>query len=166
MSVGDRIKDARKKAGLTQKQLGFRIGVSSVTITRYERGERTPSTDQLKKIASALNIPVATLITDAESSHHRSAWRYALDQKLAAIGCSLGYDPDDTDLWINYPDGTIETSVDELEMLNTMTDNYLRFLLEQMGSGIRFSPRKQTIPAPGNIQRGEGEDLIDTIEEV
>lgn len=166
MSVGDRIKEARKKAGLTQKQLGFKIGVSSVTITRYERGERAPSTDQLKKIASALNIPITALITDAESSRHRSVWGYALNQKLTAIGCSLGYDPDDAYLWINYPGGTIETSVDELEMLNTMTDNYLRFLLEQMGDGIRFGPRKQTFPAPGSTQGGEDENQIDTIEEV
>lgn len=37
---GPRVRSARETAGFTQKQLGNRVGVSSTTIARIERGEQ------------------------------------------------------------------------------------------------------------------------------
>lgn len=56
LEVGERIKDARFKAGLTQAQLGDAIGVSRQAICNYETGDASPS-DELKiKIAEVLNV--------------------------------------------------------------------------------------------------------------
>jgi DNA-binding XRE family transcriptional regulator len=42
-TAGDRIKKARKKAGLTQKELAARLGYKThVTILNYEKGKRYP----------------------------------------------------------------------------------------------------------------------------
>ena len=56
MTVGERIRAARKAQGLTQKQLGEKCGIAEPTIRRYELGKLNPKPDTLKKIAKALGV--------------------------------------------------------------------------------------------------------------
>lgn len=58
MTVGQRIKESRKNAGLTQKALAEKCGLATGTIQQYELSKREPRTDQLKKIADALNVSI------------------------------------------------------------------------------------------------------------
>ena len=46
---------------MTQVELGKRVGVTGVTIMRYETNQREPRLDQVLKIAAALDIPPAQL---------------------------------------------------------------------------------------------------------
>ena len=49
--------DFRKKrvaAGLSQAELGQRIGLNQATISRIERGQQEPTLGQLQRIADAL----------------------------------------------------------------------------------------------------------------
>lgn len=62
MPIKSRIKEARKKRGLTQKQLAEKLGVSTAMIAQYETGKRNPKIQTLEKIASALDIPSYELI--------------------------------------------------------------------------------------------------------
>ena len=64
MKIGERIKTYRLRAGLTQRQLGEKLGVSNVNIGQYERGLRNPKLPQLKRIADALEIPFDLLMSD------------------------------------------------------------------------------------------------------
>jgi transcriptional regulator with XRE-family HTH domain len=50
MISGDLIKEARKRAGLTQAELGARIGKSQTAIARWERDEVRPSLETLREI--------------------------------------------------------------------------------------------------------------------
>lgn len=61
MSTGQRIKEARENLALTQEELGQKIGVTGVTVMRYEKGQREPRFEQLQRIASALGVTVAYL---------------------------------------------------------------------------------------------------------
>lgn len=61
MSTGALIKKARKAAGLTQKELGAKLGVSGAMIGQYETNLRNPKHDTLAKIADALHIPAYEL---------------------------------------------------------------------------------------------------------
>lgn len=56
MTTGARIKAARKKAGMTQDDLGAELGVSGSMIAQYETGKRKPKIETLKKIADALKV--------------------------------------------------------------------------------------------------------------
>jgi len=58
VSIGQRIKAAREQAGITQVELGEKIGVSGVAIMRYEKGTRQPRLEQLQAIAAALGVSV------------------------------------------------------------------------------------------------------------
>lgn len=55
MSIGDNIKKIRKLNGLKQSELAELSNVSRVAIGNYERGDRIPNIDILKKIATGLN---------------------------------------------------------------------------------------------------------------
>lgn len=63
MQIGERIKAARKKAGLTQKQLGEKMGISYQAVAQWENDLRNPKIETLRAIANALGVPVSDLIS-------------------------------------------------------------------------------------------------------
>lgn len=56
--VGQRIRQAREGAGLTQEQLAQRLGMSDSGVTLWETGRRRIPLDQLERIAVELKQPV------------------------------------------------------------------------------------------------------------
>lgn len=56
--VGSRIKDIRKNKGMTQKELGKKVGVKHNTISSYEKGTNEPEQDILFKLAEVLNVSI------------------------------------------------------------------------------------------------------------
>ncbi len=68
MTVGEKIRAARKQAGLTQKELGEIIGVSQSAIGQFERGSNIQF-ETCRKVASALNIPLSSLIDITDAIH-------------------------------------------------------------------------------------------------
>jgi len=62
MEFGEKIKKARKKSGLTQSQLGDKLGVSASMLAQYETGKRNPKIETLLKISEAIGIPLDELI--------------------------------------------------------------------------------------------------------
>ena len=52
--VGKAIREARKAAGLTQKELSDRIGLSQQSVAQWENGYRRPKFSAICKIADAL----------------------------------------------------------------------------------------------------------------
>lgn len=67
MTIGERIRAERKKAGLTQKKLSERCGFTEVAIRQWEANKRTPKLNTIKGIAKSLEIPFETLIIDDEN---------------------------------------------------------------------------------------------------
>lgn len=61
MTIGERIKEARKVRKMTQKQLAESAGVATGTIQQYELGKREPRSEILIKIADALDFSVSAL---------------------------------------------------------------------------------------------------------
>lgn len=62
MTIGENIKQARIKNGLTQEELGTMVGMSGVAIMRYEKGQREPKQEILIKIARALGVHLRDLV--------------------------------------------------------------------------------------------------------
>ena len=53
---GDRIRDARKAAGLTQRQLADSLGVSNTSISNWEKGLSRPDADMIQKLCTYLSL--------------------------------------------------------------------------------------------------------------
>lgn len=56
-----KLKIKRIEKGLSQKELASIIGVTSQSISEYERGNTMPSYENMKKISKALDAPVQEL---------------------------------------------------------------------------------------------------------
>lgn len=54
--IGDVLKSAREKAGLTQLELSWMVGVSRAYYADVERGRYTPSLKVLSRLADILGI--------------------------------------------------------------------------------------------------------------
>lgn len=65
MSVGDKIKSLRKTMGLTQTELGERVGVKKNAVSKWECGrvEDIP-TSTIKALANLFDVPPSYLIDD------------------------------------------------------------------------------------------------------
>ncbi len=64
--IGDKIKKARKKAGITQQELAKKLGTTPQNLSQYEKGKRQPKKETLEKIADALDVNVWDLYDDYE----------------------------------------------------------------------------------------------------
>lgn len=73
MAVGERVRVAREAAGISQKLLADKIGVSEYTIIRLEKGRRAAKSDELEKIATALDVPRGRMISVPLLSHEVTA---------------------------------------------------------------------------------------------
>ncbi|MDH5483787.1 MAG: helix-turn-helix domain-containing protein [Gammaproteobacteria bacterium] len=68
---GKRLKQAREKAGLSQKKLGILAGIeesnASAIMNQYERGTHQPKFPLARKIADVLKVPTAFFYTDDDN---------------------------------------------------------------------------------------------------
>ena len=62
MNIGEKIRQARTDAGVSQAELAERIGVYQKDICRWETGARTPSLEAFTKICRALNVSADALL--------------------------------------------------------------------------------------------------------
>lgn len=62
MTFGEKLKEARKKKGISQQVLADRLNVSQQMIAQYENDKRQPKSETKQKIADALGIDVYDLI--------------------------------------------------------------------------------------------------------
>jgi transcriptional regulator with XRE-family HTH domain len=60
--IGERIMVLRRRADLTQRQLGALLGVSHVAVGDIERGSTKPDLDNLAAIADALGVPLSEIV--------------------------------------------------------------------------------------------------------
>lgn len=66
MTLADKLKEARKNAGLTQVDLAEKLCVSRQAITKWESGKGIPDVENLKMISKVLNVSIDFLLDDEE----------------------------------------------------------------------------------------------------
>lgn len=67
MIFGEKLKEARKKAGLTQEELAELIGISRAAVAKWETDNGLPDIENLKTVAGLLDVSVDYLLDDGES---------------------------------------------------------------------------------------------------
>lgn len=68
--IGKRLVTLRKKHNLKQKEAAELIGISSVNLSRYENGKRTPDTEMVNKLASFYNVDPSYILFGKEKDAH------------------------------------------------------------------------------------------------
>ncbi|GIV60062.1 helix-turn-helix domain-containing protein [Rhodocaloribacter litoris] len=62
MSIPARIKQARRRRGLSLRAVAERAGISHVAVSKYEKGELTPDSQMLIRLAQALEVKPSYLL--------------------------------------------------------------------------------------------------------
>lgn len=62
----ERLKELREEKNLTQDELGKALSINTITISRWERGVRTPNIDSLEILAKFFNVTAGQLLGTEE----------------------------------------------------------------------------------------------------
>lgn len=105
LDFADRLRTQREDAALSQRELADAAGIHYTMISRYERGESTPTTDTLRAIAAALRITSDTLLDGTPSAQARQELG---NQRLLSLFLQLQ-----------------ELETDDLNVVTTLIDAFL-----------------------------------------
>lgn len=68
ITVADRIYELRHRDDMTQEELGQRLRTTGVSVGLWERGKRTPTKDNIYKMAKVFDVSVAYMLGDMQES--------------------------------------------------------------------------------------------------
>ena len=66
MKFNEKLMELRKKQGLSQEELGYKLNVTRQTVSKWELGQTTPEMDKLLELSKLFNISVDDLINDSD----------------------------------------------------------------------------------------------------
>jgi HTH-type transcriptional regulator, competence development regulator len=70
-SLGSNIKKLRERENISQKDFAQKIGISNVVLSRYEKDERKPDYDMLKRIADYFEVSIDFLLGREEKGNQK-----------------------------------------------------------------------------------------------
>lgn len=73
MALGERIKDCRQNAGMSQEKVAELVGVSRQAVTKWEVNQSAPNTENLFKLAEIFGTTVDMLLDSNDSNKQSSA---------------------------------------------------------------------------------------------
>ena len=94
--LADNIRHLRLLCGWSQEQLAEQCGLHRTYVGAIERGERNLGLDNLERLARALNVPAARLLTDLQQQPDRIREPLGLYQARSRAGtgaCSSALQP-------------------------------------------------------------------------
>jgi ribosome-binding protein aMBF1 (putative translation factor) len=65
IEVGDKVRDAREAAGISQRELATRMGTSQAAVARLEAGGVGATLTTLQKVAAALDLKISIELSTA-----------------------------------------------------------------------------------------------------
>lgn len=72
LKTAERLLEYRKKAGLSQEELAEKIGVSRQAVSKWERAEASPDTDNLIALADVYGVTLDELIKGSKAAPEKS----------------------------------------------------------------------------------------------
>jgi len=91
---GERLRELRKKRGITQKQLATKFKISESAVGMYERGEREPPLELINRLADFFDVPTDWLLGRSDTlnpiSNRENNKKLAdLDENVYALARNL-----------------------------------------------------------------------------
>ncbi len=83
--LGENIRAARQKQGMTQEELAARLHVVRQTVSKWEKNLSVPDVQCLQELAQALQVSVSTLLGAAEEPAAESTTENQIANQLARI---------------------------------------------------------------------------------
>lgn len=147
MDIGKKIKEFRKKRGITQKKLSELSDVHEVQIRRYESNATMPSIETMIKIAEALDVEPHELLYDGadEQNFNNISTRYDklladrgilnIVHKITSLdGCEAQAVPGGVEIFLM--DKVFIVNDKTLLEIEKSTNDYLKFKLSEVYQNI------------------------------
>ena len=129
MTLGEKIKEARKQCGLSQEQLAEKMAVSRSAVAKWEANNGLPDVDNLKALAQLLNVSVDYLLDDGEVIDE-----VVMREPYNLSDCGKGIKKKKKDRVIRekFPDAEIHTLLGKLKLTKSekVIDNLLGFFTD------------------------------------
>lgn len=103
LEIGKRFRLIRERIGITQAELGEKLGILSQHVSKYERGETVPTWENLIKLTDSYDVNINWLLT-GKGNMFLSPITYSLEEK-----------DDITRVRDLEPDSQIEEIINELK---------------------------------------------------
>ena len=85
MKIGEKIRKARKKTGLSQQDLSKQTGIHLTNLNRLEKGHSLPSIEALKKLVDALGVPADYLLDESDDLLEMKITKKSLAAKIKLV---------------------------------------------------------------------------------
>lgn len=85
VTLGERIKNQRKKSGLSQERVAELVEVSRQSVTKWESGQSAPSTENLFKLTEIFGTTVDMLLEIPDEKNAQSAEQTQIGELTAQI---------------------------------------------------------------------------------
>ena len=120
--IGQRIKEIRTEQGITQAQLGARVGLNADRIQKYENGARKPKTDLLTEIAVALGVESLSLSDPIVGNYNGAMYAFFEMEKLYGLKLKRI----DGRLYLTFDDSSMNGYLEDWEKEKNMIDEELK----------------------------------------
>ncbi|MBQ8359531.1 MAG: helix-turn-helix domain-containing protein [Oscillospiraceae bacterium] len=115
MTLGEKIRDARRKYGLSQEQLAEKMSVSRSAIAKWETDKGLPDVGNLKILARLLSVSVDRLLDEAEATDEAMIREF---YNLAAYGRGCKKVKKDRVVRDKFPDAKIYSLFGRQELMD------------------------------------------------
>lgn len=94
MVGGELVREARRRAGLTQRELAERAGTTQSAIARLESGRNSPSFEQVERLLKLCGFSMIVSLATYDDSHLAQAkanLRRTVDERIADNAAGLRF---------------------------------------------------------------------------
>ena len=129
MTLGEKIKEARKQCGLSQEQLAEKMAISRSAVAKWEANNGLPDIDNLKALAQLLNVSIDYLLDDGEVIDELVMQE---PYNLSDYGKGIKKKKKDRVIREKFPDAEIHTLLGKLKLTKSekVIDNLLGFFTD------------------------------------
>ncbi len=100
--VGNFIGSLRRERGMTQEELGERLGVTNKTVSRWETGKYMPDVDKLLELAGLLGVSVNELLSGERLETPERAAEKADENLISALSESDAFGLADREAYFRH----------------------------------------------------------------
>jgi transcriptional regulator with XRE-family HTH domain len=140
MNIGQRLKELRLEAGLSQIQLAKLMGVTRNAVSQWESGETQPTTKRLASLARTFNVPIDHLIVPTTKVREK------IVEQATRLFCRLGYEEASVEVIC----ASAEVSKSDFESLFESKDAVLYEVARDLNNRTLVALRNSP-PAYGNL---------------
>lgn len=115
MVAGQRLREARKNAKLTQAELARIIGVKAAEISQYESNKRTPRWPTFNKLLDALHITADEVLGRDVTVHDGEDYEVKMAKEDLQILSSIKENPKLYKALLSDPDRTVQVISNNLK---------------------------------------------------